>query len=79
MPSSAPPTSLRFAVIGGGISGLAAAHRLHRLLPHATLRVFESSDRLGGPLHTLTDDEMSALRQACIDAVVAAHGAELRS
>jgi phenylalanyl-tRNA synthetase beta chain len=29
--------------------------------------------------HTLTDDEMSALRQACIDAVVAAHGAELRS
>jgi len=28
---------------------------------------------------TLTDDEVSALRRACIDAVVAAHGAELRS
>ena len=29
--------------------------------------------------HTLTDDEVSALRQSCIDAVVSAHGAELRS
>ena len=28
---------------------------------------------------TLTDDEVSTLRQKCIDAVVAAHGAELRS
>jgi phenylalanyl-tRNA synthetase beta chain len=28
---------------------------------------------------TLTDDEVSALRQQCIDAVVSAHGAELRS
>ena len=28
---------------------------------------------------TLTDDEVSALRQACIDAVVSAHHAELRS
>ncbi len=28
---------------------------------------------------TLTDDEVSALRQTCIDAVVAAHSAELRS
>ncbi|MDP9332964.1 MAG: phenylalanine--tRNA ligase subunit beta [Actinomycetota bacterium] len=28
---------------------------------------------------TLTDDEVSALRQKCIDAVVSAHGAELRS
>jgi phenylalanyl-tRNA synthetase beta chain len=28
---------------------------------------------------TLTDDEVSALRQKCIDAVASAHGAELRS
>jgi phenylalanyl-tRNA synthetase beta chain len=28
---------------------------------------------------TLTDDEVSALRRACIDAVASAHGAELRS
>ena len=28
---------------------------------------------------TLTDEEVSALRQSCIDAVVSAHGAELRS
>jgi phenylalanyl-tRNA synthetase beta chain len=29
--------------------------------------------------HTLTDDEVSALRQKCIDAVASAHAAELRS
>ena len=28
---------------------------------------------------TLTDDEVSVLRQKCIDAVVSMHGAELRS
>jgi phenylalanyl-tRNA synthetase beta chain len=37
-----------------------------------TLR-FRALDR------TLTDDEVSALRNTCIDAVVSAHGAELRS
>ncbi|MBA3485179.1 MAG: protoporphyrinogen oxidase [Pirellulales bacterium] len=49
-PRTTPP---RIAVIGGGISGLAAAHRLRRLLPRAELRVFELGERLGGPLHTL--------------------------
>jgi oxygen-dependent protoporphyrinogen oxidase len=48
----------RFAVIGGGIAGLCAAHRLHRRLPHATVRVFEARDRLGGPLHTLHSGEL---------------------
>ena len=43
----------RIAVIGGGITGLAAAHRLNRLLPRVDLRIYEASDRLGGPLHTL--------------------------
>ena len=47
---STPP---RIAVIGGGISGLAAAHRLRKLLPRAELRLFELGNRLGGPLHTL--------------------------
>lgn len=49
------PQHLRIAVIGGGISGVAAAHRLRVLLPHAELRLFEASDRLGGAVHTLDD------------------------
>lgn len=40
------------AVIGGGISGLAAAHRIVELHPRAELTLFESSQRLGGSLHT---------------------------
>ncbi len=51
--STFTPEPLRVAIIGGGISGLAAAHRLRRLLPRAELRLFEAGDRLGGPLHTL--------------------------
>jgi oxygen-dependent protoporphyrinogen oxidase len=42
----------RLAVIGGGISGLAAAHRIVELYPQAELTLFESSHRLGGALHT---------------------------
>jgi oxygen-dependent protoporphyrinogen oxidase len=40
------------AVAGGGVTGLAAAHRLSQLLPDAELQVFESGPRLGGALHT---------------------------
>lgn len=43
---------LRIAVVGGGISGLAAAHRLRQLAPKVQLSLFEASGRLGGPLHT---------------------------
>jgi oxygen-dependent protoporphyrinogen oxidase len=46
------PQPPRLAVIGGGISGLAAAHRLHALLPAAELRLFEAGPRLGGALHS---------------------------
>jgi oxygen-dependent protoporphyrinogen oxidase len=59
MPSPTPSSSvssLRVAVLGGGISGLAAAHRLTQLLPHATFELFEASDRLGGVLHTVERD-----------------------
>ncbi|MCA9056681.1 MAG: NAD(P)-binding protein, partial [Planctomycetaceae bacterium] len=42
----------RIAVVGGGISGLAAAHRLIELSPSAQspleVSLFETSDRLGG-------------------------------
>lgn len=53
-PSSRPP---RIAVVGGGITGLAAAHRLRKLIPHVELQLFEASDRLGGPLFTIVHDE----------------------
>lgn len=51
-----PPPQRRIAVIGGGISGLAAAHRLHELLPSAQVTLFESSARLGGVLQTVERD-----------------------
>ncbi|MBM7170760.1 protoporphyrinogen oxidase [Streptomyces sp. G44] len=38
-------------VIGGGIAGLAAAHRLLATAPTSRVTVLEASDRLGGKLH----------------------------
>jgi protoporphyrinogen/coproporphyrinogen III oxidase len=46
------PATLSVAVIGGGISGLAAAHRLIELDPSVRVTLFEASDRLGGILGT---------------------------
>jgi protoporphyrinogen/coproporphyrinogen III oxidase len=41
-------------VVGGGISGLATAHRLRLLLgPQAVITIVEQSDRLGGKLRTV--------------------------
>jgi oxygen-dependent protoporphyrinogen oxidase len=54
----------RIAVIGGGITGLAAAHRLQELLPHAKLALFEASSRLGGILETLHADNFLIERSA---------------
>jgi oxygen-dependent protoporphyrinogen oxidase len=42
----------RVAVIGGGITGLAAAHRLRELNPSLHVTLFEASSRLGGVLET---------------------------
>jgi oxygen-dependent protoporphyrinogen oxidase len=44
---------LRVAVVGGGVSGLAAAHRIGHDLPGADVVVLEASGRLGGSLHTV--------------------------
>jgi len=44
--------SPRYAVVGGGITGLTAAYRLSRLAPQATIELFEAGDRLGGVLDT---------------------------
>ncbi len=44
----------RVAVVGGGVSGLAAAYRLRRLLgPSAEIVLIEGSQRLGGALRTV--------------------------
>jgi protoporphyrinogen/coproporphyrinogen III oxidase len=40
------------AVVGGGVSGLAAAHRIGQLLPGAEVVVLEASGRFGGSLRT---------------------------
>lgn len=42
----------RVAVVGGGITGLAAAHRLRELAPEAEVVLLEASSRLGGVLET---------------------------
>ncbi|MEM6331591.1 MAG: protoporphyrinogen oxidase [Planctomycetota bacterium] len=52
------------AIIGAGITGLAAAVRLHDTLPHARLTVFESSGRPGGVLHTVRRDGFLVERSA---------------
>ena len=44
------------AVIGGGITGLAAAHRLTELHPTWKISLYEASDRLGGVLQTTSRD-----------------------
>lgn len=45
---------MRVAVVGGGISGLAAAYELARRLPDAAVVVLEGSPRVGGKLLTGT-------------------------
>jgi oxygen-dependent protoporphyrinogen oxidase len=52
------------AVIGGGITGLAAAHRVHELLPNAEITLFEASPRPGGVLETVERDGFLIERSA---------------
>jgi oxygen-dependent protoporphyrinogen oxidase len=42
----------RIVVVGGGISGLAAAHRLVELSPTSHVTLVEASSRLGGTIRT---------------------------
>ncbi|MEY4236635.1 MAG: hypothetical protein RLZZ454_1893 [Pseudomonadota bacterium] len=41
---------MKIAIVGSGISGLAAAHRLHS---HADITLFEAGDYFGGHTHTV--------------------------
>jgi oxygen-dependent protoporphyrinogen oxidase len=59
-----PSASPRFAVIGGGISGLTAAYRLRQLQPGAHVDLFEDSDRLGGVLSTHRNGDLLIERGA---------------
>jgi oxygen-dependent protoporphyrinogen oxidase len=43
----------RVVVVGGGIAGLAAAHRLRELGPDLEIVVLDQGDRLGGKIHTV--------------------------
>lgn len=49
---SATSTTRNVLVIGGGITGLAAAHRLHELDPMLQVTLLEASSQLGGVLQT---------------------------
>lgn len=42
----------RIVIIGGGISGLAAAHRILELNPSTHVTILEASDKLGGTIQT---------------------------
>lgn len=46
------PDTPRIAVIGGGITGLAAAHQVIELAPQARVTLFDAGERLGGVLRT---------------------------
>jgi oxygen-dependent protoporphyrinogen oxidase len=61
-PTTSAPS--RIAVLGGGITGLAAAHRLLELLPAADVHLFEASDRLGGILQTVQRGDYLVERSA---------------
>ncbi|HEV2835111.1 MAG TPA: protoporphyrinogen oxidase [Pyrinomonadaceae bacterium] len=58
----------RVVVIGGGISGLAAAHRLLELNPSLNLTLLEASGRLGGTL--LTDEREGFLLERGPDSFI---------
>jgi protoporphyrinogen/coproporphyrinogen III oxidase len=54
----------RIAVIGGGIAGLAAAHRIMELDPSCELTLFEASGRLGGVISSIHRDGFQVERSS---------------
>jgi oxygen-dependent protoporphyrinogen oxidase len=60
---------LKVAVVGGGISGLAATHRLHELAPDVRVSLLEAGERVGGVLQTTQRD--GYLTEAAADGFLA--------
>ena len=40
-------------IVGGGLSGLASAHRLHKAVPDLKVLVLEAKDRMGGRTYSV--------------------------
>lgn len=57
------------AVVGGGVSGLAAARELRRRLPGARIILYEASHRLGGKIRSL--ERQGFLLEAAADSFLA--------
>ncbi|MCC6124269.1 MAG: protoporphyrinogen oxidase [Pirellulales bacterium] len=54
----------RIAIVGGGIAGLAAAHRAVELRPDCAVALFEAGPRVGGVLSTVERDGFQVERSA---------------
>lgn len=50
----APCTAEKVAIVGGGVGGAATAYYLHKADSNAEIHLFESEQRLGGPLQEVT-------------------------
>jgi len=72
-----PERARRIAVIGGGISGLAAAHRLVELEPGCAVTLFEAGPRLGGVLSTVHRDGFQVEQSADNFITTVPYGLEL--
>jgi oxygen-dependent protoporphyrinogen oxidase len=77
-------TDTRVAVVGGGISGLAAAHALVDELPGAEVVLFDAAERVGGRIATSpfagvdhVDEGADAFLARVPEAVALAHGVGL--
>ncbi len=46
----------KIAIIGAGISGLSTAWYLQKLLPNASVHLFEAGDKVGGVIQTVHTD-----------------------
>ena len=49
---STASTPNRVVIVGGGVTGLACAHRLLTLDPTVDLTILEANERVGGLIHT---------------------------
>ncbi len=59
-----PTTRHRIAVIGGGIAGVAAAHRAVELAPDASVTLLEAAEQLGGVIGTIRQNGFLIERSA---------------